>query len=78
MVLDGYLGEWQTRKVATVQRRIVELDRLVFSPLGCDRAWLCAWAWPSLRQMVKLRRRRMRKGRREVRLTQVQVVYHRM
>ena len=39
-----YLGEWQTRKVATVQRRIIELDRLVFSPVVlCDWDW--DWTW---------------------------------
>ena len=31
-----HLGKWQTRKVATVQRRMVELERLVLSVTDWD------------------------------------------
>ena len=30
-MMGSYLGKWQTRNVVTVQRRIVELDRLFLS-----------------------------------------------
>ena len=34
--LAEHLGKWQTRKVATVQRRMVELERLVLSVTDWD------------------------------------------